>query len=120
INLIVGDILKIKDHFVSSIQDAIKVVKWFNNHSHALGLLRKVQLVKLFKVMALILPILTRWISYHLAISQLIELELAFWQLLLDSRDILALVAGGKAEVKEKAWEIINILEQYNFWLDLK
>lgn len=59
INLIVGDIFKLKGFFIAIIDDALEVVKWFNSHSQALGLLQSVQLHKLGKILALILPVLT-------------------------------------------------------------
>lgn len=60
INLIVGDIFKLKGFFIAIIDDALEVVKWFNSHSQALSLLQSVQLHKLGKILALILPVLTR------------------------------------------------------------
>ena len=78
INLIVGDIFKLKGFFIAIIDDALEVVKWFNSHSQALGLLQSVQLHKLGKILALILPVLTRWTSHYLSVRRLIDLEVAF------------------------------------------
>jgi len=39
VNLIVGDIFKVKGAFIEIIDEALEVIKWFNNHSHALGIL---------------------------------------------------------------------------------
>ncbi|KIK76263.1 hypothetical protein PAXRUDRAFT_110784, partial [Paxillus rubicundulus Ve08.2h10] len=67
INLIVGDIFKIKHHFVQIINDTLEVVKWFNNHGQALGLLQDAQMAKFGQILALILPVLTRWTSHYLS-----------------------------------------------------
>ncbi|KAG6807852.1 hypothetical protein H0H92_006199 [Tricholoma furcatifolium] len=120
INLIVGDIFKVKGAFVQCMEGAIEVIKWFNNHSRAHGMLNDVQRQKLLKVLALILPVLTRWTSHYLAIRRLLELEIAFKQLLLDSKPVILTCAGEKREAKEKAMEIMGILEGYNFWNLLK
>ncbi|GLB45662.1 hypothetical protein LshimejAT787_2500540 [Lyophyllum shimeji] len=115
INLIVGDIFKVKNAFVRCMEGAIEVIKWFNNHSRALGKLKDVQRQKFQKVWCLILPVLTRWTSHYLAIRRLLELEIAFKQLLLDDKDDVLLCAGDKREAKDKAEEVIGILEGYNF-----
>ncbi|KAG6917691.1 hypothetical protein DXG01_001461 [Tephrocybe rancida] len=112
INLIVGDIFKVKGVFVQCMEGAIEAIKWFNNHSRALGMLKDVQRQKIMKVLALILPVLTRWTSHYLAICRLLELEIVFKQLLLDSRAAVLLCAGKKREAKEKAAEVIGILER--------
>ncbi|KAL6309074.1 hypothetical protein BKA93DRAFT_724479, partial [Sparassis latifolia] len=120
VNLVVGDIFKVKDLFVQWIDDAVEVVKWFNNHSRALGMLKDVQRMKLGKVLCLILPVLTRWTSHYLSVHRLLELEIAFKQLLLDSIPELVLCAGAKADAQRKAREIIAILERFDFWANLR
>ena len=44
INLIVGDYLSLKRPFQDCVSKALKVIKWMNNHSHALGLFCQEQL----------------------------------------------------------------------------
>lgn len=120
INLIVGDILKLKGFFIAIIDEALEVVKWFNSHSQALGLLQSVQLHKLGKILALILPVLTRWTSHYLSVCRLINLEVAFKQVLLDHTPELIVAAGPKRAAKEKAQEVLSILEGHGFWTKLK
>ncbi|KAF5374107.1 hypothetical protein D9615_008815 [Tricholomella constricta] len=120
INLVVGDIFKVKGVFVKCIEGAIEVVKWFNNHSRALGMLKEVQRQKLLKVLALILPVLTRWTSHYLAICRLLDLEIVFKQLLLDSREIVLRCAGEKTKAKLEAEAVIGVLEGWDFWPNLK
>ncbi|KAJ8584682.1 hypothetical protein M405DRAFT_746591, partial [Rhizopogon salebrosus TDB-379] len=119
VNLVVGDVFKIKHVFIEIVTEALEVVKWFNNHSRALSMLRAVQLSKHGKILALILPVLTRWTSHYLAVTRLIETELAFKQLLLDAGETLEPLvecAGGRADAKRKARETLGILQRPNFW----
>ncbi|KIJ61394.1 hypothetical protein HYDPIDRAFT_169663 [Hydnomerulius pinastri MD-312] len=123
INLIVGDIFKITHRFVEIINNALEVVKWFNNHSRALGLLRDAQMAKFGLTLTLILPVLTRWTSHYLSVTRLVKLELAFKQLLLDAGEnleVLIVCAGTKADAKRKAKEVLDILERPDFWPDLR
>lgn len=120
INLVVGDIFKLKGIFVKIIDDTLEVVKWFNNHSRALGLLKTVQQIKLGKIMALILPVLTRWTSHYLSIRRLLKLKTAFKQLLLDHTPSLLLAAGPRREQKEKARQVLDIVEGFGFWSNLR
>lgn len=120
INLVVGDIFKAKGVFVEIIDDAVEVIKWFNNHSRALGQLKKVQKTKIGTILALIKPVLTRWTSHYLSISCLVQLEIPFKQLLLDHLDNMRLAAGRKREEKEKAEEILEIVGGYGFWANLR
>lgn len=122
INLVVGDYFKLKTRFINVVNNALEVVKWFNSHSRALGILKDKQRTKLPKVLALILPVLTRWTSHYLSVRRLLELEYFFRLLVLDqeSRAVLILCAGAKAEQKRKAEEIMKIIEDSGFWSDLK
>lgn len=118
--MIVGDIFKAKGVFVEIIDDAVEVIKWFNNHSRALGLLKKVQLAKIGKILALLKPVLTRWTSHYLAIRRLVQLEIPFKQLLLDHSHDLLLAGGRKREEKERAEYILEVLGGYGFWANLR
>ncbi|KAG1853779.1 hypothetical protein C8R48DRAFT_610668, partial [Suillus tomentosus] len=69
--------------FTTVINDALEVVKWFNNHSRALGILNEVQRnVFSGKTRSLILPVLTRWTSHYLSVRRLLELEMPFKEML--------------------------------------
>ncbi|KAH7917236.1 hypothetical protein BV22DRAFT_1026766, partial [Leucogyrophana mollusca] len=124
INLVVSDIFKAKNTFINIVSDALEVVKWFNNHSRALGMLREVQKEKFNKVLCLILPVLTRWTSHYLAVTRLLELEITFKQLMLnaanDATQALLRCAGDKPAAKTAAQKIFDILERYEFWGKLR
>lgn len=120
VNLVVGDIFKVKGIFTQIIDEALEVVKWFNNHSRALGILRDSQHQLGIVPLALILPVLTRWTSHYLCVRRLLQLELAFKRMLAGTSDSeLISCAGQKAEPKQKAREILDILKQYDFWYKL-
>ncbi|KAH6903798.1 hypothetical protein BKA70DRAFT_1103704, partial [Coprinopsis sp. MPI-PUGE-AT-0042] len=124
INLVVGDYFKIKSPLIHVVSEALEVVKWFNNHSRALGLLRAQQMESngLNHILSLILPVLTRWTSHYLSLSRLLRLQLYFMGLLLSSskREALVTAAGPKAEQRRKAEEVIGIIERPDFWISVK
>ncbi|KAF8890190.1 hypothetical protein BD779DRAFT_1438833, partial [Infundibulicybe gibba] len=122
INLVVGDYFKLKTRFVKVVDDALEVVKWFNNHSRALGILKEAQRAQSQKVLGLVLPVITRWTSHYLSTRRLLELEYIFRLLALDrsQRAALLLCAGTKADAKQKAEEIFTIIDRSDFWNDLK
>ncbi|OJA09942.1 hypothetical protein AZE42_14003, partial [Rhizopogon vesiculosus] len=64
INLILGDYYKANMDISALVDNANGVIKWFNNHSFALGLLNGEQMSMSDKVLALILPIVTCWTSH--------------------------------------------------------
>lgn len=114
-----GDIFKIKGLFSKIIDDALEVVKWFNNHSRALGILNAVQLKISSKVKSLVLPILTRWTSHYLSVRRLLELEMAFKEMLVNSLEDLKICAGNRLDMKRKATETLAILLRFDFWHNL-
>ena len=119
-NLIVGDVFKAKGRFKKIIDKALAVVKWFNNHGRALGLLRRVMMEKMNKVLALILPIITRWTSHYLSVDRLLELEDCLIQVVLSFKDELITCAGKTSKVKAVAQRIIKIIRSGEFWDDLR
>lgn len=117
-NLIVGDYLKLKNHYVDTVAAGIQVIKWFNNHSVARGLFRKTQKDQKTGALALILPCLTRWTTHFLACSRLLSQRLILQACVLLNRDKLLMAAGEKAEAKETAEEVLTIVEDRagTFW----
>lgn len=73
----VGDYLKPASLIKVAAEEAIEIVKFFNNHSRPLGLLRA-QMKRspdLGKVLTLIKPVLTRWTCHLLAMRRLLEVR---------------------------------------------
>ncbi|KZT64718.1 hypothetical protein DAEQUDRAFT_769439 [Daedalea quercina L-15889] len=112
INLVTSDLFKgAADLFKDLLDDALEIIKWFNNHTWALGMLKDTMATKIGKVLCLILPVITHWTSHYLSVQQLIKVEHAFRQLLLDMEDNLVKCAGDKEEAQEKAMQIIAKLQ---------
>ncbi|KAG8723267.1 hypothetical protein FRC09_004049 [Ceratobasidium sp. 395] len=117
VNLFVGDYFKIKMDFISAGSKAQAVIKWFNNHTRALAWLQDEQKHSFQKVLALIYPVLTRWTSVYMALKRLLECLPAF-RGLLNNRNRMELrdVAGTERRAREKALEILDIIEDEQFW----
>lgn len=110
------DYLKLQGRHAKTAQDVIDVVKWFNGHSLALGLLRKQQQETLGKILALVLPCIARWTSHFLSARRLIRVENAMRACVEKNRDDL-LIAAGKAKAQTAAAKrILDILEDERFW----
>ncbi|KAL1711779.1 hypothetical protein EV715DRAFT_161021, partial [Schizophyllum commune] len=120
VNLIVGDVFKLKETFVEWIggSTVLVVVKRVNNHSCALGILRAVMCQKL-TVLALFLPAITHWTSHYLSTTRLLLLQNTLKQLLLDSRDELLVVTRDTPTAREAAENVLDILKAPGFWSNL-
>jgi hypothetical protein len=94
-------------NFLQCVNQAVEVVKWFNNHSRALGLLQVEQEITYHKVLALILPVITRWTAHYLSSRRLLEVSTAVRACGLRHKETLLLCAGNKADAKAKARSII-------------
>ncbi|EJD34362.1 hypothetical protein AURDEDRAFT_140578 [Auricularia subglabra TFB-10046 SS5] len=119
INLVVGDMFKVSS-FASSTRRALRLVKWFNSHSLALGMLREVAMQKLNEELNLILPCLTRWTSHYLSVRRLLQLERAFKQLVLDKEEELRSSAGQRRDAIDEARRIISMIKTESFWDNLR
>ncbi|KAJ6482399.1 ribonuclease H-like domain-containing protein [Mycena vulgaris] len=76
-SLITGNYLSIKAPWMATAKLPIEVIKWFNHHGTALDLLRVQQRLSFDKILALILPVITRWVSQYCSLRQLKKLERA-------------------------------------------
>jgi hypothetical protein len=113
---VAGDYFKLNLDFIASADSAIQVIKWFNNHSRALGLLHQEQLVTDNRVVALILAIITRWTSHYLSMTRLLEVNKALRSCVIKNGETLLKCGGPKAEAQSKAKEILNTVNDHNFW----
>ncbi|KAJ7747620.1 ribonuclease H-like domain-containing protein [Mycena maculata] len=105
-SLITGNYLSVKAPWMKAAKQAVEVIKWFNNHGTALDLLRSVELTTLGRWLALILPVVTRWVSQYCTLRRLKKLE----------RARLLVCAGRKEEQMETAARIVEICEDNDFW----
>jgi hypothetical protein len=116
INLIVGDYLSLRIAFLTCVPKALLVIKWINNHSCALGIFRREQLQTYNKVLALILPVITRWTAHYLSLRRLLEVEAPMKASWMKYGQQMIDCAGPKADVQQKAHEIQAIIEDSQFW----
>src|SRR5579859_4706982 len=72
-----GDYYKKNPKIAALLDEAIEVIKWFNNHSFALGLFNKEQLATYREIWALILPVITRWTSHFCSLSRILQVNKA-------------------------------------------
>ena len=119
VNLVVGDLFKLKSTYLTTIDTAVEVIKWFDNHSRALGLLRKEQLVTYSKVLALIHPVIPRWTCHFLSSRRLLETSGALRSCCIKEEKQLEACGGDRQEDKAKAREMIKILLDTKFWNDI-
>ncbi|PCH39629.1 hypothetical protein WOLCODRAFT_85990, partial [Wolfiporia cocos MD-104 SS10] len=121
INLVVGDYFKLKSTVSHTMDDALEVAKWFNNHSRALGLLHDQQVTCYgSRALWLILPVITRWTAHYLTCTWLLELEKAIRTLVLEQREALITCVGDKRDARDKAQSIITIVITESFWSKLR
>ncbi|EMD37962.1 hypothetical protein CERSUDRAFT_29916, partial [Gelatoporia subvermispora B] len=121
LNLVVADYLKVKQPFIAVVDTAVEVIKWFNNHGRALGLLKEEMRLRFNgKVYSLILPVITRWTSHYVSCQRLLLVEKAIRALTLYKRPDLEGCAGDRADAKAKAKEIVKITESAWFWDNLR
>jgi hypothetical protein len=120
INLIVGDYLGLRVDFLSCVPKALQVVKWMNNHSRALGLFCREQLQTFNKTLSLILPVITRWTAHYLSLRRLLEVEIPLKSSWMKYGQEMIGCAGPKADVRQKAHDIMAIVEDPQFWKSVK
>ncbi|KAL6302503.1 ribonuclease H-like domain-containing protein [Sparassis latifolia] len=121
IQLIVGEYLTIPE-ILEAIVQAQEIIKWFNSHGAALDLFEKEQeltYTDATRVLALILPCVTRWTAHFLSISRLLDLSLAMKLCCARHADKLLICAGKTADVKAKALSILNTVKADEFWKKL-
>ncbi|KAJ7226590.1 hypothetical protein C8J57DRAFT_1033821, partial [Mycena rebaudengoi] len=112
VHLVVGEVLELEIECMTSIDDGLEMVKWFTNHSRALGLLKHQQtLTERFKetgcLLVLIFPVITHWIFHFLAACRLLMLLAPMRTLYIHDYDTLIQCAGSKRDARENAREVL-------------
>ncbi|KAH9889016.1 ribonuclease H-like domain-containing protein [Cubamyces lactineus] len=120
IRLTVGDYLKLKTPAVSVLDTALEIIKWFNNHSGALALLRQEQMKRYGQVLSFPYGWVRRFTAHYISSDRLLELEHAFRSLVLDAKAKLVACAGKERAQIDKAKSLIEQLEQPAFWCHLR
>lgn len=95
------------------------VVKWFNNHSRALGILHVEQTHTLGKTLALVFAVVTRWTSVYQSLCRLLECIRPLRAIAVSQKDVLLLAGGKTPKAKQAASEVLGILNDEQFWTDI-
>jgi hypothetical protein len=120
INLIVGDYLGLKLPFLDCVPQALELIKWTRNHSRALGIVSREQFQTYNKILALILPVITRWTAHYLSLSRLLQVEAPLKASWMKYKQELIECAGPKADARAKAESIGAIVDDPQFWMRIK
>ena len=122
INLIVGDLLVLKIPLFDCIPKAIDVIKWFNSHSRALGILNQEQATINLNatIYTLILLCITHWTAHYCSLGRLEITEKSIKAAWMKYPTQLISAAGTQADVKDKARLIQAIVEDRDFWTNIK
>ncbi|KZT19628.1 hypothetical protein NEOLEDRAFT_1151838 [Neolentinus lepideus HHB14362 ss-1] len=124
-NLLVKDYFKLNASFVGTSDNALEVVKWFNNHSLALSKFRIEQLqprdcTNDIHTLALIVPALTRWTYHYLSFTRLLTVQKSLRTCANEHHELLIECAGNRANLRTKAETILQFIEDHDgFWVDL-
>ncbi|KAJ7939767.1 hypothetical protein B0H13DRAFT_1566318, partial [Mycena leptocephala] len=102
----------------------LAIIKWFTNHSRAIGLLADQQKLterfeKTHRILRLIFPVVSRWIYHFLAIRRILTLSASIRILYLQHYETLIECAGAKAEAKANAEAILAPIDDGEFWKNL-
>ncbi|KAG1783203.1 hypothetical protein EV702DRAFT_950668, partial [Suillus placidus] len=116
INLILGDYYKANRDISAVVDHANEIIKWFNNHSFTLGLLNGEQMSMFHKILALILPVVTRWTLHFCSVSRLLEVSKAMKVTVMKHKDKLLVAAGRTCRAKDKARKVLDHVSNDTFW----
>ncbi|PCH38738.1 hypothetical protein WOLCODRAFT_44498, partial [Wolfiporia cocos MD-104 SS10] len=114
--LILGDYYKQNPQVKSLVDEAILVIKWFNNHSYALGVLNEEQMSMYKKSHALIMPVVTRWTSNFCALDRLLDIWKAIQMTSIKHEDRLVESVGQKHSAKTKATQVLALVKDTTWW----
>ncbi len=122
-SLLAGNYLTFPLHS-STMNAALEVVRWFNNHSSALELFQQAQLwtnPERTQPLALILPALTHWTTHFQAASRLCALGPAMQACIMRNKDKLLEIAEKSQgdNSRATAMNVIKTIEDAEFWKHL-
>ncbi|KAB5588959.1 HAT family dimerization protein [Ceratobasidium theobromae] len=117
INLVVGDLFKHVEGMAGIANNANKIIKWFNNHSFALGMLRQCQEIEYGRTFALIAAVLTRWTTHYCSVARLLEVVNALIICVMRHEATLLESAGpANSEGQKAAKEVFAFVKDLKFW----
>ena len=113
INLLIGDILKIKE--IKDIVDNSKIiVNYFKSHVQAAAKLKRIQIENYNKEIALVLPVLTRWGTHLSCFQSLQKSKIALEQILMDAEIRRKMDSTVRNYVlSEQFWEMLDLITKF-------
>lgn len=117
INLVVGDFLSSRHEWLVVVKQATDIIVWFNNHSKALSWLRQEQQQTYSgRSWSLFLPIVTRWLAHYLTFVRLLKIKGAVKSCWSKWENEMILAAGPKPDARERAQQVLSVIESQDFW----
>lgn len=116
INLIIGDYLKQNPALRHYVKKAIMVIRWFRDHDLPRQWLNSEQLIDKPHALVLILPVITRWMYHYLSLTRLLVVSGPLRALCMRRTDDLLACAGREDGAKEKAEQVLGVVEDPEFW----
>jgi hypothetical protein len=114
-----GDYYKKNPKVAAIVDQAVEVVKWFNNHSFCLGKLREEQMVTYRQAWALILPVITRWTSHFCSISRILSVNKAVTLTVTRYREQFLEYVKGTEKKIETAERVMDCVCDKHWWKEL-
>lgn len=111
-----GDFVKENPEIKVLIDEVVEVIKWFLNHSYALGVFNVEQSTMTAKVLALIVLVVTRWTAYFLSMERLLEVSRPLQITAIRHEADLISSVGQKPKLKEKAKKILDRVRNDSWW----
>lgn len=115
-----GDYIRHNPKVSARMEESVEVVKWWNNHSYALGLFQKEQ-KSMFsqKHWALILPVISRWTAFFCSLDRQLHVRKALKITSIKHEDEILDSVGKKADQKNKAQTILERVKDDEYWKEL-
>ena len=120
IQLVLGDYIKANNSVAATIKDANSVVKWFCNHSWALGQFNAEQRASNNGTLAFIKAVITRWTAHYCSVSRLLELQPILRSLVIKKEAELIKSVGTVASLRESAKIIMRKIKDQTLWDNLE
>ncbi|KAJ7702903.1 ribonuclease H-like domain-containing protein, partial [Mycena metata] len=118
-SLMTGNYLAIKARWMGDAKEALIVVKWFNNHSKGLDLLRAQQRAIFGAILRLIIPVVTRWTAHYCCLRRVLKVERSIRATVVAHPDTLRICAGSKPEQIEAAEYVMEVCNRDSFWKNI-
>lgn len=110
--LILGDMYKRKhNQWKELATELLEIIIWFNSHGGALAIFRRHQSTTSEKILALLLPVITRWTSRFCSTNRACLLLPTLQTCVIHHCRELLLCAGPKAHLKAHAEKILDCVD---------